>query len=56
MSQLFTSGGQGIGASASKPALPMNIQVSVYKHVTNDLHHLLYLIKAYFHFTNINPF
>ena len=26
MSQLFTSGGQGIGASASAPVLPMNIQ------------------------------
>ena len=26
MSQLFTSGGQGIGAPASAPVLPMNIQ------------------------------
>ena len=26
MSQLFTSGGQSIGASASEPVLPMNIQ------------------------------
>ena len=26
MSQLFTSGGQSIGASASAPSLPMNIQ------------------------------
>ena len=56
MGQLFMSGGQGIGASASKPALPMNIQVSVYKRVTNDIHHILYLIKACFHFTDINPF
>ena len=35
MNQLFTSGGQSIGASASAPVLPMNIQVWFPLELTN---------------------
>ena len=37
MSQLFTSGGQSIGASASASVLPMNIQGSIFKLMSNEL-------------------
>ena len=35
---------------------PENRLFNVYKHTANDLHYLLYLTKAYLHFTNIHSF